>query len=170
MIADMEAVFAAVADPTRRFLLERLRSGGPASITTLGDGLPMSRQAVTKHLDMLRAAGLVRVRRDGRERLHELDSAPLHEVDDWLRPYAGPGADAGAATLVAWALEPLANGGTRLHLRESGLSNGRNLEMNPAGWFVELAELREHLATEPWQVPIRRRLELRADRDRVWRA
>jgi DNA-binding transcriptional ArsR family regulator len=88
IIADMEAVFAAVADPTRRFLLERRRSGGPASIATLGDGLPMSRQAVTKHLDMLRAAGLVRVRRDGRERLHELDSAPLHEVDDWLRPYA----------------------------------------------------------------------------------
>jgi DNA-binding transcriptional ArsR family regulator len=88
IIADMEAVFAAVADPTRRFLLERLRSGGPASIATLGDGLPMSRQAVTKHLDMLRAAGLVRVRRDGRERLHELDSTPLHEVDDWLRPYA----------------------------------------------------------------------------------
>lgn len=84
----MEAVFAAVADPTRRILLERLRSSGPASIATLGDGLPISRQAVTKHLDTLRSAGLVRVRRAGRERLHELDATPLHEVDDWLRPYA----------------------------------------------------------------------------------
>jgi DNA-binding transcriptional ArsR family regulator len=84
----VEAVFSAVADPTRRFLLERLRAGGPASIATLGHGLPISRQAVTKHLDMLRAAGLVRVRREGRERLHELNSAPLREVDDWLRPYA----------------------------------------------------------------------------------
>ena len=84
----MEAVFAAVADPTRRLLLERLRSSGPASIAILGAGLPITRQAVTKHLDTLRAAGLIRVRRQGRERLHELDSAPLREVDDWLRPYA----------------------------------------------------------------------------------
>ena len=84
----MEAVFAAVADPTRRLLLERLRASGPASIADLGAGLPITRQAVTKHLDTLRAAGLVLVRREGRERLHELDSAPLREVDDWLRPYA----------------------------------------------------------------------------------
>jgi DNA-binding transcriptional ArsR family regulator len=48
----------------------------------------MTRQAVTKHLDVLRDAGLVRVRRDGRERLHELEPAPLQAVDDWLRPYA----------------------------------------------------------------------------------
>ena len=84
----MDAVLAAVADPTRRVLLERLRATGPASITELGTGLPMTRQAVTKHLDILRSAGLVRVRRDGRERLHELEPAPLRDVDDWLRPYA----------------------------------------------------------------------------------
>jgi DNA-binding transcriptional ArsR family regulator len=84
----MEAVFAAVADPTRRLLLERLRSIGPASIADLCDGLPITRQAVTKHLDTLRGAGLIRIRRSGRERLHELDAAPLREVDDWLRPYA----------------------------------------------------------------------------------
>ena len=57
-------------------------------MTGLADGLPISRQAVTKHLDALRAAGLIRVRRLGRERLHELDAGPLREVDDWLRPYA----------------------------------------------------------------------------------
>jgi DNA-binding transcriptional ArsR family regulator len=84
----MEAVFAAVADPTRRLLLERLRSAGPASIAALSDGLPITRQAVTKHLDQLRAAGLIRVRKHGRERLHELDAEPLREVDDWLKPYA----------------------------------------------------------------------------------
>jgi DNA-binding transcriptional ArsR family regulator len=84
----VETVFEAVADPTRRVLLERLRARGPASITALSDGLPMSRQAVTKHLDALRLTGLVRVRRHGRERLHELDPQPLREVDDWLRPYA----------------------------------------------------------------------------------
>jgi DNA-binding transcriptional ArsR family regulator len=84
----MDAVLAAVADPTRRLLLERLRASGPASIADLGLGLPMTRQAVTKHLDTLRDAGLVRVRRDGRERLHELQPQPLQEIDDWLRPYA----------------------------------------------------------------------------------
>ena len=84
----MDAVFIAVADPTRRLLLERLRPGGEASIETLAEGLPMTRQAVTKHLDVLRQAGLIRVRRQGRERLHELEPAPLEAIDDWLRPYA----------------------------------------------------------------------------------
>ncbi len=78
--------------------------------------------------------------------------------------------DAGPTSLVVWTLEPGRDGGTTLRLRESGLRAERNLEMNTAGWFEELAELRGHLAVEPWQVPIRRRLELRADRDRVWRA
>jgi DNA-binding transcriptional ArsR family regulator len=58
------------------------------SIGQLGHGLPMTRQAVTKHLDALRDAGLVRVRRSGRERLHELEAQPLESVDDWLAPYA----------------------------------------------------------------------------------
>jgi DNA-binding transcriptional ArsR family regulator len=84
----MELVFAAVADPTRRVLLERLRASGPLSISELSDGLPMTRQAVTKHLAVLRESGLIRARRAGRERLHELDAAPLRKVDDWLRPYA----------------------------------------------------------------------------------
>jgi DNA-binding transcriptional ArsR family regulator len=84
----MEQVFAAVADPTRRVLLERMREGGALSISALGEGLPMTRQAVTKHLAILRGSGLVRVRRAGRERLHELDPEPLRAVDDWLRPYA----------------------------------------------------------------------------------
>jgi len=47
----------------------------------------MTRQAVTKHLDALAAAGLVRVRRVGRERLHELDPEPLRELQEWLAPY-----------------------------------------------------------------------------------
>jgi DNA-binding transcriptional ArsR family regulator len=84
----VDPVFAAVADPTRRRLLERLLAGGSLSVTDLGAGLPMTRQAVSKHLGILRASGLVRVRRDGREQLHELDPRPLQAVDDWLRPYA----------------------------------------------------------------------------------
>jgi DNA-binding transcriptional ArsR family regulator len=77
-----------MADPTRRVLLERLRLGGPASLTDLADGLPMSRQAVTKHLDVLRRAGLLRITRRGRERVHELDAAPLRHVSEFLAPYA----------------------------------------------------------------------------------
>ena len=85
----MESVFDALADPTRRVLLDRVRDAGPggASISDLGRDLPMTRQAVTKHLDALRAAGLLRIRRTGRQRLHELDAAPLEAVDDWLAPY-----------------------------------------------------------------------------------
>ncbi len=51
----------------------------------------MSRQAVTKHLEVLADAGLVRARRHGRERIHELAPDPLRAVDDWLAPYAAEG-------------------------------------------------------------------------------
>ena len=84
----LSLIFSALADPTRRALLERLREQGPLSISDLTEGLPITRQAVTKHLDVLRASGLIRARREGRERLHELDAEPLRAVDDWLRPYA----------------------------------------------------------------------------------
>lgn len=84
----METVFEAVADPTRRAILDRLRTSGALSVREVGEPLPMSRQAVTKHLDALARSGLVRVRRAGRERLHELDPGPLKELDDWLAPYA----------------------------------------------------------------------------------
>ncbi|MCV0403195.1 MAG: metalloregulator ArsR/SmtB family transcription factor [Chloroflexi bacterium] len=84
----MSATFDAVADPTRRRLLDRLRGGDSLSLGQLADGLPMTRQAVTKHLDALRDAGLVRIERSGRERLHSLEDAPLREIADWLAPYA----------------------------------------------------------------------------------
>jgi DNA-binding transcriptional ArsR family regulator len=80
--------FEALADPTRRALLDRLRDGRQRSLGELASGLPMTRQAATKHLDALRRAGLVRITRRGRQRLHELESAPLREVAEWLAPYA----------------------------------------------------------------------------------
>lgn len=84
----MTLAFDAMADPTRRALLERLRVGGPASLSDLADGLPITRQAVTKHLDMLRRAGLLRITRRGRERIHELDPMPLRDIGEFLAPYA----------------------------------------------------------------------------------
>ncbi len=84
----MPDVFAAVSDPTRRFILGRLRDEGESPLTTLARGLPMSRQAVTKHVDILVAAGLVTKRARGRNRLHALCPEPLREVDEWLAPYA----------------------------------------------------------------------------------
>jgi len=84
----MESIFTAVADPTRREMLARMRAEGPLSIKQLSAPLPISRQAVTKHLDILQASGLVRVQKAGRERLHSLDSSPLREVGDWLEPYS----------------------------------------------------------------------------------
>ena len=80
MAGDMDAVFIAVADPTRRVLLERLRHGGAASIQALGEGLPMTRQAVTKHLEVLAGAGLVRDEWRGRERLWVFEGARLAEA------------------------------------------------------------------------------------------
>ena len=82
------SVFEAVADQTRRELMERLRRNGPATLSELSAGLPMTRQAVTKHLDVLANASLVKIRREGRTRVHVLNPAPLEEVDGWLAPYA----------------------------------------------------------------------------------
>ena len=84
----MTDVFDAVADPIRRRILELLQSGAVLSLTELSEPLPISRQAVTKHLDILENAGLVEQERVGRERLHRLRPMPLRELDEWLAPYA----------------------------------------------------------------------------------
>lgn len=87
IVPGMDAVFLAVADPTRRLLLDRLRRDGAQSVTQPTSRLAITRQAVTKHFDTLRATGPVRVRRNRRERLHELDATPPQAVDDWLAPW-----------------------------------------------------------------------------------
>lgn len=78
-----DAVFSALSDPTRREVV-RLLARGPATPTQLAGDLPVTRQAVTKHLNVLRAAGLVAHRREGREVRYRLDPAPLSEVLAWL--------------------------------------------------------------------------------------
>jgi DNA-binding transcriptional ArsR family regulator len=79
-------VFQAVADPTRRALLDRLRDGS-APVAELAGGFRMSRPAVSKHLAVLRRAGLVREERDGRQRRYRLEPAPLAEVAAWADAY-----------------------------------------------------------------------------------
>jgi DNA-binding transcriptional ArsR family regulator len=77
-------LFAALGDETRLSLVARLSSGGPGSITRLAEGSDVSRQAITKHLEVLSSAGLVRGRRRGRERIWELEPERLDDVHDYL--------------------------------------------------------------------------------------
>jgi uncharacterized protein YndB with AHSA1/START domain len=91
----MDAVFKALADPTRRRLLDELfkRDGQPLS--ALERGLPMTRFGVMKHLRVLEEAGLVTTRRSGREKLHYLNPVPIRLVHDrWVSKYAEPWAAA----------------------------------------------------------------------------
>lgn len=78
-------VFAALADPTRRHLLDRLSAEGPMSATELARDYPVSRQAVVKHLSTLTGAGLLRPERHGREVLYGVEPRRLSEVSAWLR-------------------------------------------------------------------------------------
>ncbi|MFI0485240.1 ArsR/SmtB family transcription factor [Actinomadura sp. 9N215] len=79
-----DRVFHAVADPTRRAIVERLTLG-PASVSELARPLPMSLPAVVQHLQVLEAAGLVRSEKAGRVRTCRLDPAGLRTAEDWLR-------------------------------------------------------------------------------------
>ncbi|WP_335937916.1 ArsR/SmtB family transcription factor [Streptomyces sp. PTD5-9] len=83
-----DAMFRALADPSRRELLDRLTARDGQSLRELGEGLAMTRQAVGKHLAVLEAASLVVAVRRGREKLHYLDPEPLREVADrWIGRY-----------------------------------------------------------------------------------
>jgi DNA-binding transcriptional ArsR family regulator len=78
--------YAALAEPSRRRILDLLRSG-ERSVGELVASLDLSQPGVSKHLKVLREAGLVAVRRDGKRRWYGLRAAPLSEVADWLEPY-----------------------------------------------------------------------------------
>lgn len=84
----MDEVFRALADPHRRLILDRLHGTGGLSLGQLCEGLAMSRQAVSKHLAVLEAANLVTAVKRGRERLHDLNPAPIGEITDrWIGKY-----------------------------------------------------------------------------------
>lgn len=81
----MDSVFKALADPTRRLLLDRLRGHNGQTLTELCEHLNMARQSATQHLDLLERANLVTVVRRGRERLHYLNPVPIHEIEErWI--------------------------------------------------------------------------------------
>ncbi len=80
-----DAVFRALADPSRRRLLDSLHRTNGQTLTALCQGLDMTRQAVTKHLGILEAANLVATRRDGREKLHFINPVPINEIAErWI--------------------------------------------------------------------------------------
>lgn len=83
-MSEVDAVFTALADPTRRHLLQTLAGRDGVSATGLAGELPISRQAVAKHLAALREAELVRSDRVGRETLYSLRPEPLDEASRWI--------------------------------------------------------------------------------------
>jgi uncharacterized protein YndB with AHSA1/START domain len=87
----VDDVFRALADPTRRFLLDQLREHNGQTLGALTERVQMRRQSVTQHLGVLEAANLVTVVRQGREKLHYLNPVPLHELQQrWMQPFEPP--------------------------------------------------------------------------------
>ena len=89
--ADMDSVFKALADASRRQLLDRLRTKNGQTLGELCENLNMTRQAVTKHLKILESANLVVPLRRGREKLHFLNPVPLQEIyERWISKFEKP--------------------------------------------------------------------------------
>ena len=89
-IMTMDAIFKALADPTRRVLLDRLFQEQGQTLGQLIDGLDMRRQSATKHLAVLEDAGLVSCQWYGREKLHYLNPVPIAEISRrWLDKFSG---------------------------------------------------------------------------------
>jgi DNA-binding transcriptional ArsR family regulator len=87
-MTDDDRVFKALADPTRRFLLDLLFQRDGRTLTELESELEMTRFGVAKHLKVLEDAGLVVVRRSGREKLHFLNPVPIRQIHDrWIDKY-----------------------------------------------------------------------------------
>ena len=86
-----DAVFKALADASRRKLLDRLRQKNGQTLGELCSGLSMTRQAVAKHLGILRKANLVSWKREGRERLHFINPVPINEIAErWISKFEHP--------------------------------------------------------------------------------
>lgn len=83
-----DKVFKALADPSRRQLIDRLHARNGQTLTELCKGLDMTRQSVTQHLGLLEEANLVAVKWQGREKLHYFNPVPIHEIyQRWIRKF-----------------------------------------------------------------------------------
>jgi DNA-binding transcriptional ArsR family regulator len=86
-----DAVFRALADASRRLLLDRLHAENGQTLNALCEGLDMTRQAVAKHLSILQEANLVSVQRQGREKLHFINPVPINEIAErWIGKFERP--------------------------------------------------------------------------------
>ena len=86
-----DAVFRALADKSRRELLDRLHAENGQTLGELCEGLVMTRQAVTKHLGILEEANLVATKRQGREKLHFINPVPINEIAErWIGKFERP--------------------------------------------------------------------------------
>ena len=86
MVTQNSAVFQAIADPTRRAILDRLREGGQA-VNEIAGRFDVSRPAISKHLRVLHEANLVTETREGRNRIYKLNAEPLRDLERWLDHY-----------------------------------------------------------------------------------
>ncbi|MBI3562863.1 MAG: helix-turn-helix transcriptional regulator [Gammaproteobacteria bacterium] len=85
---EIDTVFKALADPSRRKLLDRLHAKNGQTLSELCKGLGMARQSVTQHLGLLEDANLVSVQWQGREKLHYFNPVPIHEIyERWIRKF-----------------------------------------------------------------------------------
>lgn len=88
MVQTMDEVFKALADASRRSLLDRLHARNGQTLLELCNGLDMTRQAVTKHLAILEDANLVATIKHGREKLHYLNPVPIHQIGErWIKKF-----------------------------------------------------------------------------------
>ena len=99
---DDDAVFRALADGSRRLLLDRLHKRNGQSLGALCEGLEMSRQAVAKHLGLLEEANLIAVQWSGREKLHFINPVPINEIAErWIGKFEQPRLRALSALKIA---------------------------------------------------------------------
>ncbi len=99
----MDEVFKALADPTRRELLDELYREDGQSLQALESRLPMSRFGVMKHLKVLEEAGLVTTRKEGRQKLHFLNPVPIQLIQErWVSKYAEPRAKRSSGSRTDW--------------------------------------------------------------------
>ncbi|HTS26089.1 MAG TPA: helix-turn-helix domain-containing protein [Bryobacteraceae bacterium] len=85
---EIDRVFKALADPSRRELIDRLHARNGQTLSELCEGLKMARQSVTQHLGVLEAANLISVQWQGREKRHYFNPVPIHEVyERWIRKF-----------------------------------------------------------------------------------